>query len=153
RSSSCTPRASADMSNLGMRLVVAISTFRDAASLEHTSRVGRSGVRGTQRLRISATNEGPLSGPSFWWWISRRSTLRSAQAAVSAVGCAGALAAAPAARVRPPPLERLRLLVARRPLPRAWVLGVQLADEEAALAAAAVSSVPARLEEPFGPAW
>jgi hypothetical protein len=96
-------------------------------------------------------NEGPLGGPSFEWWICRRSTPRSAQAAASAAGCAGAaLAAAPLARVRPP-LERLGVLVPRRPPARERVL--ELADEEAAVAAAAASPVPAPLDERFGPAW
>jgi hypothetical protein len=97
-------------------------------------------------------NEGPLGGPSFEWWICRRSTPRSAQAAASVAGSAGAaLAAAPLARVRPPPLERLGVLVPRRPPERGWVL--ELANEEAAVAAAAASPVPAPLDEPFGPAW
>src|ERR1700737_4957266 len=77
----------------------------------------------------------------------------SAQAAASASGCAGVLAAAPLARVRPPPLQRLRALVPRRPPERGRVPELELADEEAAVAAVAASPVPARLGAPFGPAW
>jgi hypothetical protein len=61
--------------------------------------------------------------------------------------------AQPLARVRPPPLERLRVLVGRRPPVRRAVLELEVADEEAALAAAAPSPVPAPRDERFEPAW
>jgi hypothetical protein len=60
--------------------------------------------------------------------------------------------AQPFAGVRPPPLERLRVLVRRRPPERRGVLELEVVDEEAALAAAAPSPVPAPRDEPFEPA-
>src|SRR6266511_2113983 len=61
--------------------------------------------------------------------------------------------AQPLVRVRPPPLERLRVLVRRRPPERRGVLELEAAAEEAAVAAAAPSPVPAPRDEPFEPAW
>jgi len=73
---------------------------------------------------------------------------------VSAAGSAGAaLAAAPLARARPPPLELLRVLVPCRPPERRRVLDLEVADEEAAVAGAAPSPLSAPLDEPFEPAW
>jgi hypothetical protein len=60
--------------------------------------------------------------------------------------------AQPFAGVRPPPLERLRVLVRRRPPERRAVLEPEVADEEAAVAAAAPSPVPARRDARFEPA-